>query len=161
MVKISSEEIKKGVRWKLLTACLHFLSAASSHHWHTHTYLSRREMGGQTSYLDFLFCTSIRILHIVVDNSSIKSLQSVHVFLLSFLIFFSLHMLKTWYPVLNYFLSLVCNFLRVKSCPTLCDPINCSLPGRLLFPRNFFLGKSTGVGCHFHLQGICPTQGSN
>ena len=24
-----------------------------------------------------------------------------------------------------------------------------------------FPGKSTGVGCHFHLQGIFPTQGSN
>ena len=24
-----------------------------------------------------------------------------------------------------------------------------------------FLGKSTGVGCHFLLQGIFPTQGSN
>ena len=30
----------------------------------------------------------------------------------------------------------------------------------LLHPRDF-LGKSTGVGCHFLLQGIFPTQGSN
>ena len=29
-----------------------------------------------------------------------------------------------------------------------------------LHPMNF-LGKSTGVGCHFLLQGIFPTQGSN
>ena len=43
--------------------------------------------------------------------------------------------------------------------PTLCDPMDCS-PTRLLHPRNF-LGKSTGVGCHFLLQGIFPTQGSN
>ena len=116
-------------------------------------------MGGQTSYLDFLFCTSIRILHTVVDNSSIKSLQSVHVFLLSFLIFFSLHMLKTWYPVLNYFLSLVCNFLRVKSCPTLCDPINCSLPGRLLFPRNFFFRQEYWSGLPFPPSGDLPNPG--
>ena len=33
-------------------------------------------------------------------------------------------------------------------------------PTRLLHPRNF-PGKSTGVGCHFLLQGIFPTQGSN
>ena len=33
---------------------------------------------------------------------------------------------------------------------TLCDPIDCSLPG-----------KNTGVGCHFLVQGISPTQGSN
>ena len=31
---------------------------------------------------------------------------------------------------------------------------------RLLRPWDF-LGKSTGVGCHFLLQGIFPTQGSN
>ena len=33
-------------------------------------------------------------------------------------------------------------------------------PTRLLCPWNF-PGKSTGVGCHFLLQGIFPTQGSN
>ena len=31
---------------------------------------------------------------------------------------------------------------------------------RLLRPWDF-LGKSTGVGCHFLLQGVFPTQGSN
>ena len=33
-------------------------------------------------------------------------------------------------------------------------------PARLLCPQDF-LGKNTGVGCHFLLQGIFPTQGSN
>ena len=33
-------------------------------------------------------------------------------------------------------------------------------PARLLYPWNF-LGKGTGVDCHFLLQGIFPTQGSN
>ena len=33
-------------------------------------------------------------------------------------------------------------------------------PSRLLCPWDF-LGKNTGVGCHFLLQGIFPTQGSN
>ena len=33
-------------------------------------------------------------------------------------------------------------------------------PTRLRRPWDF-LGKSTGVGCHFLLQGIFPTQGSN
>ena len=40
-----------------------------------------------------------------------------------------------------------------QSCLTLCNRMNSS-------PRNF-LGKSTGVGCHFLLQGIFLTQGSN
>ena len=43
-----------------------------------------------------------------------------------------------------------------QSCVTLCDPMDT----RLLRPWDF-LGKSTGVGCHFLLQGIFPTQGSN
>ena len=33
-------------------------------------------------------------------------------------------------------------------------------PARLLCPWNF-QGKNTGMGCHFLLQGIFPTQGSN
>jgi len=49
--------------------------------------------------------------------------------------------------------------LVTKSCPTLWDPIDCS-PARLLCSWDF-LGKSTGVGCHFLLQGIFPTQGYN
>ena len=40
--------------------------------------------------------------------------------------------------------------------PTLCDPMDT----RLLCPWDF-LGKSTGVGCHFLLQGYFLTQGSN
>ena len=49
-----------------------------------------------------------------------------------------------------------------QSCPTLCDPMDCSLPGseEPLSPWNF-PGKSTGVGCHFLLQGFFPTQGLN
>ena len=39
-------------------------------------------------------------------------------------------------------------------CPTVCDTMDCRLPCD-------FAGKSTGVGCHFLLQGIFPTQGSN
>ena len=33
-------------------------------------------------------------------------------------------------------------------------------PTKFLWPRDF-PGKNTGVGCHFLLQGIFPTQGSN
>ena len=36
----------------------------------------------------------------------------------------------------------------------LCNPIDCS-------PLGHFPGKNTGVDCHFLLQGIFPTQGSN
>ena len=43
-----------------------------------------------------------------------------------------------------------------QSCPTLCEPMDCSL----LHPWDF-PGKSTGVDCHFLLQRIFLTQGSN
>ena len=44
-------------------------------------------------------------------------------------------------------------------CPTLCDPMDCK-PARLLHPWTF-LGKDTGMRCHFLLQEIFLTQGSN
>ena len=44
-------------------------------------------------------------------------------------------------------------------CTTLCGPIACSLPGTSI--QGIFPGISTGVGCHFLLQGISLTQGSD
>ena len=49
--------------------------------------------------------------------------------------------------------------LVVQSCPTLCDPMDCSLPGSCVHGDS--PGKNTGKGCHALLQGIFPTQGSN
>ena len=48
--------------------------------------------------------------------------------------------------------------LVVQSSLTLCDPMDCSPP--VLCPWDS-PGKNTGVGCHFLLQGIFLTQGSN
>ena len=53
----------------------------------------------------------------------------------------------------------VCVFVLVtQSCSTLCHTR--LQPTRLFCPWNS-PGKNTGVGCHFLLQGIFPTQGSN
>ena len=46
-----------------------------------------------------------------------------------------------------------------QSCPTLCNPMDCSPPGSSVHGDS--PGKSTGVGCHALLQGIFPSQGSN
>ena len=46
--------------------------------------------------------------------------------------------------------------LVAQSCPTLCHPVDC----QALCPRDL-PGKITGVGGHFVLHGIFPTQGSN
>ena len=54
------------------------------------------------------------------------------------------------------FLYVLC--LVTQSCPTLCDPIDCSLPGSSVHWGS--PGKNPGVGCHALLQGIFPTQGS-
>ena len=48
--------------------------------------------------------------------------------------------------------------IQSQSCPTLCDPIDCSPPG--FCPWNS-PGKNTGVGCHSPLQRSFSTQGSN
>ena len=46
-----------------------------------------------------------------------------------------------------------------QSCPTLSNPMDCSLPGSSV--DGIFQVKSTEVGCHCLLQRIFPTQGSN
>ena len=46
--------------------------------------------------------------------------------------------------------------LVAQSCPTLCDPMDCSPLGSLC-PRDF-PGKNTGVSSHFLLQEIFLTQ---
>ena len=57
-------------------------------------------------------------------------------------------------PVLPAVLCLV-----TLSCPILCNPIDCSLPGSSVHGDS--PGKKTGVGCHTLLQGVFPTQGLN
>ena len=53
----------------------------------------------------------------------------------------------------------MCWCLVTQSCPTLCDPMDCSPPGSSVHGDS--PGKNTGVGCHALFQGIFPTQGSN
>ena len=47
----------------------------------------------------------------------------------------------------------------LQSCPTLCNPMDCSPPGSSVHGDS--PGKKTRVGCHALLQGIFPTQGLN
>ena len=47
--------------------------------------------------------------------------------------------------------------MHIQSCPTLCNPMDCSPPG-FSVPADS-PGKNTGVGCHVLLRGIFPTQG--
>ena len=47
--------------------------------------------------------------------------------------------------------------LATQSCPTLCNPVNCSPPGSSVHGDS--PGKNPGMGSHALLQGIFPTQG--
>ena len=49
--------------------------------------------------------------------------------------------------------------LVAQLCLTLCDPMDCSLPGSSVHGDS--PDKNTGMACHALLQGIFPTQGSN
>ena len=52
--------------------------------------------------------------------------------------------------------SYYCCCLVAETFPNFCDPIDCSPPGSSV--RGISPSKNTGVGCHFLLQGIFPTQ---
>ena len=62
--------------------------------------------------------------------------------------------------------SLICDYFQVPKDYLMHAVVSNSLwphglqPTKLLCPQNF-PGKNTGAGCHFLLQGIFPTQGSN
>ena len=63
------------------------------------------------------------------------------------------------FPLLPPALVNRCYRLAARQCPTFCSPMDCialQAPRSLRFPC-----KNTGVGCHFLLQGIFPTPGSN
>ena len=53
----------------------------------------------------------------------------------------------------------VCVCLVAQSCPTLCNPLDCSPPGSSVHGDS--PGKNTGVGCHSLLLGIFLTQESD
>ena len=57
---------------------------------------------------------------------------------------------------LNYQKFNCCRCLVTQSCPTLCDPMNCSPPGSSVHGDS--PGQNAGVGFHFLLQGIFLTQ---
>ena len=66
------------------------------------------------------------------------------------------------YLYMNIILEHVFTEVKVsvaQSCPTLCDPVDCSPAGSSVHGDS--PGKNTGVGCYALLQGIFPTQGSN
>ena len=69
------------------------------------------------------------------------------------------HRAQVHVPREDWDLTSMLRCLVAQSCPTLCDPVDCSPPGSSVHGDS--QGKDTGVGCHALLQGIFPTQGLN
>ena len=63
--------------------------------------------------------------------------------------------------ILSSSFSMCCAVLCLvaQSCPTLCDPVDYSVP--VFSVHGHSPGKNTGMGFNALLQGIFPTQGSN
>ena len=59
----------------------------------------------------------------------------------------------------DHLLSTLVSLTSAQSCPILCDLVDCSPPGSSV--HGIFPSKNTGMSCHFLLQGIFLTQGSN
>ena len=64
-----------------------------------------------------------------------------------------------WWPLPTWKRKKWKRVLVAQSCQTLCGPMDCSPPGSSV--HEIFPGKNTGVVCHFLLQEIFLTQGSN
>ena len=60
---------------------------------------------------------------------------------------------------IHYLLCVYYCVLVAQSCPTLCNPEGCCLPGSSVHGDS--PGKNTGVDCHLLLQGILPARGLN
>ena len=100
--------------------------------------------------------SSLTVIQISTEQVT-KFLNSYYMTsLVHFLLKSSLFSILPW-KALYYRNCAVC--LVVQSCPTLCNPMDYSLPGSSVHGES--PGKNTGVGCHSLLQGIFPTQGSN
>ena len=63
-----------------------------------------------------------------------------------------------WFPLYTTWISYAMLCFVTQSCPTLCDPMDCSPPGSSVHGDS--PGKSTRMGCHTLLQGTFPMQGS-
>ena len=67
-------------------------------------------------------------------------------------------MFVVYKPCSSWYVHYVCVLCLVaQSCPPLCDPMDCSLPGSSVHGNS--PGKKTGVGCHALLQENLPTPG--
>ena len=119
-----------------------------------------------SSFMESLPANCQGLLHISAANSfhpfftqklhgsSVKSQLALH---FDSCIFF--HSTTQYNYICFHLKNLLNGLCCAQSCPTLCDPVDCSLTGSSVHGDS--PSKNTGVDCHDLLEGIFPTQGSN
>ena len=85
------------------------------------------------------------MFHLALTVSHLLSYYSIHSF--------KKYLMGAFYMQVLFMLCLVAQWYL-----TLCSPMDCNPPCSSV---HGILQVSTGVGCHFFLQGIFPIQGSN
>ena len=106
-------------------------------------------LSGFCSILCFIYLPILRIGMLkIIKNGIILYRYSTACLHLSTLYFWDLFMMCAWMHAKS-----------LQSCPTLCNPMDCSPPGSSVHGDS--PGKNTGLGCHAFLQELFLTQGLN
>ena len=115
-------------------------------------------------YYQFVFCSSF-VLFVHLFGFSHFTSKITQYFLsislslsLSLSLYIYIYMNVYIYIYIYTYIYICMKVLLVQSCPTLCDPMDCSLRG---FSVHGIFQEEYWVGCHFLLQQIFPTQGVN
>ena len=112
--------------------------------------LTPREIEALSQLLLFALCS--------IWSSSHRNIQVSTLNLLDCFLMLLCQPLDTDTLPLPFPFPVLCCCCVAKSCPTLCNTMDCRPPGSSVLWDS--PGKNPGVGCHFLLQGIFPTQGS-
>ena len=139
--------------------------------WYTTTY--RWEWLKKKKNPKYQLLGRTRVLFIILRKfPSIPSLLSFALFSFFFFFFFNVNgcwnftkcgftcsCKKEYREIYILFTQFPRTLLLAQLCLTLCNPMDCSPPSSSV--HGIFQARNTGVGCHFLLQEIFPTQGSN
>ena len=126
-------------------------------------FLSFLRLHNISFYRYTVFCLSIYPLMLTwlllpfgYNDAIVNTGVQISVQISAFIYFYFLAYTQEWNCCIIYS-SVLC--LVAQSCPTLCNPMDCSPPGSSVYGDS--PGKNTEVCCYALLQVIFPTQGSN
>ena len=96
--------------------------------------------------------------HLTKYYATMKSIKNVFLSMCLFVCLLIYLFMQLLSLCLCIFLPGCMSAKTLQSSPTLCDPVDCSLPGSSVRGSP---GKDTGGDCHARRQGLFPTQGWN